>query len=91
MTVGSVLSVILQSANKENPKKIIISEYGVGPDTDGGVLVPANKQLTTLMPWRSALNAKTITVERITDTSGAPAETQNNFGFFMLCVPRSPM
>lgn len=32
------------------------------------------------------MNANTIRVERITDTSGAPAETQNSFGFFMLCT-----
>lgn len=36
------------------------------------------------MPWRSALNAKTKMVETMTDTKGAPAETQNNFGFFVL-------
>lgn len=45
--------------------------------------VPA---LTTLMPWRWALNAKTKSVERITDKRGAPAETQNSFGFFMPCI-----
>lgn len=64
-----------------------ILEFGMGPDMDGGVWVRASKKLTTLMPWRSALNAKTITVEMITDTRGAPAETQNSFGFFMLCIP----
>lgn len=38
------------------------------------------------MPWRLALNAKTKIVERMTDTKGAPADTQNNFGLFMLYI-----
>lgn len=42
------------------------------------------------MPWRSALNAKTKMVERMTDTKGAPADTQNNFGFFMLYSTSKP-
>jgi hypothetical protein len=37
------------------------------------------------------LNAKTRTVDSITDTRGAPAETQNSFGFFMLCGAHIPM
>jgi len=44
------------------------------------------RKLTTLIPWRSALKTKTRSVETITERSGAPAETQNSFGFFMLCV-----
>jgi hypothetical protein len=34
------------------------------------------------------LDAKTRRVERITDARGAPADTQNSFGFLMLCMPR---
>ena len=34
------------------------------------------------------MDAKTSSVETITDTSGAPAETQNSFGLFMLCMAR---
>jgi len=40
--------------------------------------------LTTLMPWRWAFIAKARAVEMMTDKRGAPAETQNNCGFFML-------
>uniref|UniRef100_A0A2P2J2Z0 Uncharacterized protein n=1 Tax=Rhizophora mucronata TaxID=61149 RepID=A0A2P2J2Z0_RHIMU len=29
-------------------------------------------------------------VDSITDISGAPAETQNNFGLFMPCMPTVP-
>jgi len=42
--------------------------------------------LTTLMPWFWALIAKTRRVEMMTHARGAPADTQNNFGFFMLCM-----
>lgn len=40
------------------------------------------------MPWLLALDAKTTRVESITDTRGAPAETQNSFGFLIVCMAR---
>jgi predicted ribosome-associated RNA-binding protein Tma20 len=45
--------------------------------------------LTTLIPCFSALNKKTTRVEMMTEARGAPAETQNSFGLFMLCINTS--
>jgi len=42
--------------------------------------------LTKLMPWFCALIAKHRRVEMMTHIRGAPAETQNSFGFLMLCM-----
>ena len=81
MKVGSILLVIFQPIPKkqtplQNFVMRVIREYKI---------VHAQK-LTTLMPWWLALDAKTRSVETITDISGAPAATQNNFGFLMLCM-----
>ena len=42
--------------------------------------------LTTEILWDFDLRQNTKSVERITDVNGAAADTQNNFGLFMLYV-----